>query len=83
MVNIGYVQNDRVDISKFDIFSETERTELFAIFDQKEKDYLEVRKNMTKEEEIKAVEKLDVELEQIFEQFKDKAMKRQQKIATA
>lgn len=83
MVNIGYVQNDRVDISKFDIFSETERTELFAIFDQKEKDYLELRKNMTKEEEIKAVEELDVELEQIFEQFKDKAMRRQQKIATA
>lgn len=83
MVEAGYVQNDRVDVSKFDIFSDSERKELFAIFDQKERDYLERRKDMTKEEEIKAVEKLDTELEQIFEQFKDKATKRQQKIATA
>ena len=83
MVNVGYVQDDRVDVSKFDILSASEKKELFDIFDQKEKEYLGRRKDMTKEEQIEAAEKFDAELDQIFEQFKDRALKRQQNTATA
>ena len=74
------VQDDRVDTSKFDIFTETEKKELFELFDQKNEEYHEriKKKNMTKEEKIEEFEKFDMELEQIFAQFRERALKRQQ-----
>lgn len=78
-----FIIDDRLDLSVFDIFSESEKKELFEIVEQKEKEYGERRKNMTKEERAEASEKHNIEIEQIFEQFKDRAMKRQQNTATA
>ncbi len=78
-----YIIDDRIDLSMFDIFSETEKKELFEIVEQKEKEYGERRKNMTKEECAEASEKHNMEIDQIFEQFKDRALKRQQNTATA
>lgn len=78
-----YIIDDRIDLTMFDIFSESEKKELFEIVEQKEKEYGERRKNMTKEERFEASEKHNMEIEQIFEEFKERALKRQQNTATA
>lgn len=78
-----FITDDRIDLSIFDIFSETEKKELFEIFEQKEKEYAERRKDMTKEERTEASKKHNMEIDRIFEQFKDRALKRQQNTATA
>ena len=78
-----FIIDDRLDLSVFDIFSESEKKELFEIFEQKEKEYSERRKNMTKEERDEASRTYNIEVDRIFEQFKDRALKRQQNTATA
>lgn len=83
MVNIGYVQDDRTHALDLSIFTESERAEISEIFKQKDREYRERSESMTMEEQIEAAEELDNELGKIFEQFKAKALKRQQNIATA
>ena len=77
-----FIIDDRIDMSMFDIFSEEEE-ELFRIVEQKENEYGERKKNMTKEEQLKASEEHNAEIDRIFEQFRERALKRQQNTATA
>lgn len=78
-----FIIDDRIDTSMFDIFTEEEEDELFRIFEQKENEYGERKKGMTKEEQLKASEEHNAEIERIFEQFRERALKRQQNTATA
>lgn len=74
-----YFEDDRAHYKEFDILSEEEKKKMFAIYGQKEKEYLERIKGMTKEEKNIECEKFDLELEQIFEEFKKKSIKTQDK----
>ena len=74
-----YFEDDRAHYKEFDILSEEEKKKMFAIYGQKEKEFLERIKDMTKEEKNIECEKFDLELERIFEEFKKKSIKKQDK----